>query len=124
MAKKKQLAGKETKLAKLPLTRALIGQEPEAAGQPGSEDVAAAPLPILPEQLVTEEELSPLAEVYLYLVQELVDLQVCLNSGPNPPHFPKEAPALWQLPDPLLMELALWRARQGLRELQTFLSHS
>jgi hypothetical protein len=124
MANKKQLAGKKTKLAKLPLTRALTGQEPEAAERHGSEELAAVPLSTSPAERVTEAAPSPLAEVYLYLVQELTDLHVCLSRRRNPAHSPEQDAPPWQLPDPLLIELALWRAQQGLRELQTFLSDS
>jgi hypothetical protein len=123
MANKKQLAGKKTKLAKLPLTRALTGQEPEAVAQHRSEELAAVPHAASPVERVTAAASNPLAEVYLYLVQELTDLYVCLRPGRTAPSPEPDSPP-WQLPDPLLMELALWRARQGLRELQTFLYHS
>ena len=122
MAKKKQLAGKETKLAKLPLTRALTGQEPEPTWQPASP--AAAPLPASapPAERPAVAAQSGLAATYLYLLQELTDLKTQLHPALTPPDPAEDSP--WQALDPLLMELALWRARQSLRDLQSLLSRS
>lgn len=119
MAKKKQLAGKKTKLARLPLTRALSGQDTEGPWQP-PEQVGQPPL--LPRETVADEVLGPLAEVYLYLVQELNSLQSELNSSGNSSAAPAAALFPQQPRDPVALELALWRARQGLRDLRGLLS--
>ncbi len=126
MAKKKQLAGKKTKLAELPLTRALTGQDPDVSldsTPPALSPGAVTPASDLTRESRTEQADSPLVATYLYLVQELTELQGELNyplkAGPYPGTVPPPRPP--QL-DPLLMELALWRARQGLRDLQHLLS--
>jgi hypothetical protein len=65
---------------------------------------------------------SGLAATYLYLLQELTDLKTQLHPALTFPDPAKDRP--WQALDPLLMELALWRARQSLRDLQSLLSRS
>jgi hypothetical protein len=109
MAKKKQLAGKTTKLAKLPLTQALAEQ---------SEDAGRRPAADLPAQGSGE----PLGAVYLHVIRELTALQTELAAdspalaSPSrlllPPHIPK--------PEQLRQSLRL--ARQGLRDLHLLLS--
>lgn len=122
MAKKKQLAGKKTKLAKLPLTRALTGREPDPTWPPAG---TAPPAPDFLEEGAAAADPGDLADIYLYLLQELTFLQTQLHPARNPlnptaeEHLPPPPPL-----DPLLMELALWRARKGLRDLQRFLSRS
>jgi hypothetical protein len=64
MAKKKQLAGKSTKLAKLPLTQALArrAEEKELQGRAPLTDISSSQ---------GDRASGPLAAVYLYLLQEL-----------------------------------------------------
>jgi hypothetical protein len=57
MAKKKQLAGKTTKLAKLPLTQALVEQSEEASRR----SLAAHQ---------TRDTAEPLGAVYLHLIRD------------------------------------------------------
>jgi hypothetical protein len=86
MAKKKQFAGKKTKLAKLPLTQALASQV-EAGG------FAPAPLTSAPTHFrqgpLSWDEINtgrgePLSAAFLFLVRELTDLTLQLHSNPNP----------------------------------------
>jgi hypothetical protein len=116
MAKKKQLAGKKTKLAKLPLTQALAGQTEEPAPwgpPPGPPPVAARQLPWTPEEA---------AAVYLQLVQELTALKSQLQPGSArvPPPPPGLAPL--QMPPPHQIIGVLRQAREGLQDLQRLLS--
>ncbi len=108
MAKKKQLAGKTTKLAKLPLTQALAEQ---------SEEAGRSPMPALQGHGVAE----PLGAVYLHLIRELTSLLAELQAPEDttslprtflPPHVPK----------PYQLRQSLQIAQQGLRELHRLLS--
>ncbi len=119
MAKKKQLAGKKTKLAKLPLTRVLAGQGEGAV--PGDQTPAVtnaagrvAYLPAAPEEGAAGWQ----AATYLYLLQELTSLRSQLLAPASLSSFsPQPAPPQF-LPDPYRLSLALRQARNGLRELQ------
>jgi hypothetical protein len=108
MAKKKQLAGKTTKLAKLPLTLALVEHSEEAGRQ-------APPVP------PSHGSAEPLGAVYLHVIRELTSLlcqfqaEVADQYQPLlPPHVPK----------PQQLRQSLLLARQGLRELHLLLSQS
>ncbi len=110
MAKKKQLAGKTTKLAKLPLTQALAEQSEEASRQ----------LPPVPPSLGAAE---PLGALYLHVIRELTsllsELQPPEDSWPAPqtflpPHIPK----------PQQLRQSLQVAQQGLRDLHLLLSRT
>ncbi len=110
MAKKKQLAGKTTKLAKLPLTQALTEHAEEAGRQPPP----GHPSPGLAE---------PLGAIYLHLIRELTsllsELQAPADNLPQhqsylPPHVPK--------PQQLRQSLRL--AQQGLLDLHLLLSRA
>ncbi len=110
MAKKKQLAGKTTKLAKLPLTQALAEQSEEAGRQ----------APPAPQSPGTAE---PLGALYLHLIRELTSLlselqapEDCLPAPQTflPPHIPK----------PQQLRQSLRIAQQGLRELHLLLSRA
>ncbi len=142
MAKKKQLAGKKTKLAKLPLTQVLAGQAEEASpwGPPAAPLAALAPLaplapPAAPEQPAArqlpfsweeaqEGAAGPLAAAYLHLVQELAALRSQLQpgaargTGSNPGSLPP------QVPPPRQILGALRLARTGLQDLHRLLSTS
>jgi hypothetical protein len=78
MAKKKQLAGKKTKLAKLPLTQVLAGQAEEPA--PWGPPSGAHQLPLARGE-AREGAAGPLAVIYLDLVQELSALKSQLQPG-------------------------------------------
>ncbi len=111
MAKKKQLAGKTTKLAKLPLTQALAEQSEEAGRH-------------APSVHQTHDTAEPLGALYLHLIRELTSLLSQLQPVPEgslrqyqtflPPHVPK--------PQQLRQSLRL--AQQGLRDLQLLLSRA
>ena len=125
MAKKKQFAGKKTKLARLPLTQALTSQAESGA--------ALSPTPRPSLSLFTQAPLTwdqvsagrggPLAAVFLFLVRELADLKLALQPSPGPAaanyriYLPGRVPQT-----PGIMQ-ALRQARQSLRDLQSLLSH-
>jgi hypothetical protein len=124
MAKKKHFAGKKTKLARLPLTQALTSQAE------GGATLSPAPRPLLSlstQVPLTWDEVSagrggPLAAAFLFLVRELTDLKLALQSPPGPtaPNY------LIFLPDripqsPGIIQ-ALHQARHSLQDLQSLLS--
>jgi hypothetical protein len=123
MAKKKQFAGKKTKLARLPLTQALTSQA-EATLPP----IPRPSLSLFTQASLTWEGVSaghggPLAGAFLFLVRELADLKLTLQSSPGP----VAANHLIYLPDrvpqpPGIMQ-ALRQARQSLQDLQSLLCH-
>jgi hypothetical protein len=124
MAKKKQFAGKKTKLAELPLTRAL---EQKAGDGSAWEELqtAAGTNPrqlFLSLQRAAEEAFEPLAAAYHQVMQELTVLQADLEphrasspSGPDPllPHI---------LPPARNLKQALRQARASLQDLHRLLS--
>ena len=123
MAKKKQFAGKKTKLARLPLTQALASQA-EAGASPAPRPTPA--LSLFPPPPPTWDEVSagrggPLAATFLYLIRELADLKSELQppfgtAGVNPrTYLPDRVPS-----EPRIME-ALRQVRQSLRALQNLL---
>jgi hypothetical protein len=125
MAKKKQFAGKKTKLAGLPLTQALTSRsEGEAIKAPP----APLPLSLFPQAPLTWDEVSagrggPLAAAFLFLVRELT----ALRSALQPPQGPVAANHRIYLPErvpppPAIMR-ALRQARETLQDLQGQLSH-
>jgi hypothetical protein len=125
MAKKKQFAGKKTKLARLSLTQALTSQAE------GGASLSPAPSPsisLFNQVPRTWDEVragrgGPLVAAFLSLVRDLADLQGELLSSPGPPAFnhraflPKRVP-----PHPRIMA-ALRQARQSLQDLKSRLSH-
>jgi len=123
MAKKKQFAGKKTKLAWLPLTQALTSQAEGGA-------TLSPPRPSLsllaPEPLTWDEVSAgrggPLAAAFLFLVRELADLRSALQASPkaalaNHRHYLPD-----QVPQPAGIKEALRQARQSLQDLQGLLS--
>lgn len=122
MAKKKQLAGKTTKLAKLPLTQALTGQEEETApwGPAGVASTPASQRALLSRD-PDAEALKPLAAAYLYLIQELTTLRSHLLPPANPPILTPPPTLPRDLPDRHRLARALRQAREGLRDLHTLL---
>ena len=109
MAKKKQLAGKTTKLAKLPLTQALAEQSEEAERR---SPPALAPL----------GSGERLGAVYLHVIRELTSLMDQLQADPEV--FPQHRRALLPpiIPKPQQLRQNLRLAQQGLQDLHLFLS--
>ncbi len=123
MAKKKQFAGKKTKLARLPLTQALTSQ---AEGEAASSRSSPPALSLFTQFPLTWDEVSggrggPLAAAYLFLVRELADLKSALEAAPGSAanhllYLPQ------QVPPPAALMQALSQARQSLWDLKSLLS--
>ncbi len=126
MAKKKQLAGKKTKLAKLPLTQVLAGQAEELvpSGSPLAPPQAAAPRLPFPREDVGEGAAGPLAEVYLHLVRELTTLQSQLQPAADTSLGEGPWPLPSQTPPPRQLLRMLRQVREGLQDLHRLLSRS
>jgi hypothetical protein len=127
MAKKKQLAGKKTKLAKLPLTQVLASQGEEIApwGLPLETPPPAAPGAPLSQEGAGEGggegAAGPLGEVYLHLVQELAALKSQLQpAAATPAGWRQSLPS--QAPAPHRLRLVLRQVREGLQDLHRLLS--
>jgi hypothetical protein len=125
MAKKKQFAGKKTKLAKLPLTQALTSRL-EGGG------LAAAPLTPAPSPSIhlplTWDEVGagggePLGATFLFLVRELAELTAQLQFTPNPSLGNHRIFLPKGIPGHLRLVHALREARESLRDLRGLLSH-
>ena len=124
MAKKKQFAGKKTKLAELPLTRVLEQKaENEAAWMELQTSAATGTRQlILSLERTAEDATGSLAAAYYQVLQELTVLQADL--GPDTASLPA-TPA--PLPPPALLlprnlKQALRLAREGLQDLHRLLS--
>jgi hypothetical protein len=124
MAKKKQFAGKKTKLARLPLTQALTSQAEGDAALPPS---PPSPLSLFAPPPISWDEVSagrgePLAAAFLFLVRELTDLKSALQTSAGPAsanhrhYLPDQVPARAELVQ------ALRQVGQDLANLQSFLS--
>jgi len=123
MAKKKQLAGKKTKLAKLPLTQVLASQGEELAprGLPVDTPPPPAPGAPFPRGGAGEGGVGPLAEVYLHLVQDLAALQSQLQPpAATPTDWRQSLPS--QAPAPHRLRPVLRQVREGLQDLHRLLS--
>jgi hypothetical protein len=125
MAKKKQFAGKETKLARLPLTQALTSQaERDATLSPPP----ARSLSLFAQAPLTWDDVSagrggPLAAAFLFLVRELTDLKSALQASPGPAAANLRIYLPDRVPQPPGIKEALRQARQSLQDLQGLLSH-
>jgi hypothetical protein len=119
MAKKKQLAGKKTKLAKLPLTQALANQAEEPA--PWGPPPAPRQLPFTWEEAQAGVA-GPLAALYLQLVRELATLRfTLLPAAARGLDRPQDSlPA--QVPPASRIRGALRLAREDLQTLHQLLS--
>jgi len=123
MAKKKQFAGKETKLARLPLTQALTSQ---TAG--GATSLAPHPsLSLLVPEPLTWDEVSAgrggtLAAVFLFLIRELAELRYAVQSSPEPAEANLRIYLPDRVPQPPGIMRALRQARESLQDLQTQLA--
>jgi hypothetical protein len=124
MAKKKQFAGKKTKLARLPLTQALASQT--EGGAPFTPPPPPA-LTLFTQLSPTWDEVSagrggPLAAAFLALVGELVELRSELQSSLGPAGVNHRIYLPDQVPPPAQIRHALHQARQSLWDLQRRLS--
>lgn len=123
MAKKKQFAGKKTKLASLPLTRVLeekVGDEDHWVELQTSASTGPRQL-LLSLERKAEELCEPLAVAYFQVLQELTVLQADLepDTPPAPATLPPPA-----IPEPENLKQALLQAREGLQDLHRLLSES
>lgn len=125
MAKKKQFAGKKTKLARLPLTQALTSQAEGGAtlSPPRPSLSLLAPEPRTWDE-VNAGRGGPLAAAFLFLVRELADLKLALQSFPGPDAADPRIYLPDRVPPPAGIMQALHQARQSLQDLQSRLSHS
>ena len=120
MAKKKQFAGKKTKLAWLPLTQELTSQaEGGATSSP-----PRPPLSLLASEPLTWDEVSagcgePLAAAFLFLVRELADLRLAMQSSPRPGEANYRIYLPDRVPQPPEIMQALRQARESLQDLQS-----
>jgi hypothetical protein len=125
MAKKKQFAGKKTKLAKLPLTQALTSQAEGAAtlSPPPPRSLSLfTPAPLTWDEVGAGRG-GPLAAAFLFLVRELTDLRSALQASPGPAAADHQHYLPHRVPQPSGIKAALRQARQSLRDLQGLLSH-
>lgn len=111
MAKKKQLAGKTTKLAKLPLTQALAEHSEEAIRP-------------VPAELPARGGAEPLGAVYLHVIRELTSLLSQMQADPQGSGRPYQAFLPPQIPKPPQIRQSLRLAQQGLQDLRLLLSRS
>ena len=121
MAKKKQFAGKKTKLAKLPLTQALASQiESGAPFTPSS-----SPSRQMPHTWdeVSPDRGEPVVGTFLYLVRELAELASQLQSKSGPVVVNHRIFLPKRVPEHALMVKALRKARESLQDLRGLLSH-
>jgi hypothetical protein len=125
MAKKKQFAGKKTKLARLPLTQALANQlEGGASGSP----LPTSSLALSTQLPLTWEEIEvgrgePLMTAFISLVRELAELQAELRAPLGSPAVNLRTFLPDRLPPQPQVRRALHQARQSLLDLQSLLSH-
>ncbi len=117
MAKKKQLAGKKTRLAKLPLTQVLASQTEGTApwGPLLSPAFSGSRQLFSPGEKAAEGGGGPLPATYLYLFQELTALRSQLQ--PAAAGTPENAVPPPQLPEPHRLKLAIKQARKGIKDL-------
>lgn len=124
MAKKKQLAGKKTKLAKLPLTRVLTSQTEEPVSlspPPAPPALGPRPRPLAWDQ-VSQGVAGPLAAAYFHLIQELTALRFQLQPATAPPLDAPHTLLPPHLPDPYQLQRALKQAQSDLWHLYRLLS--
>lgn len=125
MAKKKQFAGKKTKLAELPLTRALeqkAGDEAAWAELQTAADTSSRQLILSLERSAAADTAGPLASAYFQVLQELTLLQADLETNPSSPPATPDSQPLPANPLPRNLEQALRQAREGLQDLHRLLS--
>jgi hypothetical protein len=124
MSKKKQLTGKKTKLAKLPLTKVLSQKMDEAEEwepAPAAVEESNRQLPLSWERL-EEGAASLLTAAYLLILQDLVALQAELTVSPG--ESPETHAIPVHLPPLPHIKQALHLTRTELNELYHFLSYT
>jgi hypothetical protein len=124
MAKKKQFAGKKTKLAELPLTRALeqkAGEEAAWEELQTSAGASARQLFLSLERTAAESS-GALTAAYQQIMQELMILQADLEPQTGPSSFISAPlpPAI--APSALSLKQALLQVRASLQDLHRLLS--
>ncbi len=128
MAKKRQFTGKQTKLARLPLTRVLASQgdaqvtwDPPAPEPPRLGDTSPLPADrsVAPAVRIAAADGS-LAAAYLYLLQELTALRSQLNA--QAALIPRELPRPENFLETGRMKQAVLLTRRSLYDLYQFLS--
>ena len=124
MAKKKQFAGKKTKLARLPLTQALTSQ---AEGEATLSPPPPLSLSLFTQAPLTWDEVNagrggPLASAFLFLVRELTDLRLAVQASPGPATANHQNYLPERVPQPPGLKEALRQARKSLQDLQGLLS--
>ncbi len=124
MAKKKQFAGKKTKLAKLPLTQALASQAEDVSPEGPSQSLPlSGPRRLHPTwDEVGAGPRDPLTAVFLFLVRELADLQSQLQSDQEPATVNLRTLLPARVPQPSRLAQALRQAQQSLLDVQSLLS--
>ena len=124
MAKKKQFAGKKTKLAKLPLTQALASQAEDMSPEGPSPSLALSGPSRLhpPWDEAGAGPRDPLTAVFLFLVRELADLQSQLQSDQEPATVNLRTLLPARVPQPSRLAQALRQAQQSLLDVQSLLS--
>jgi hypothetical protein len=125
MAKKKHFAGKETKLARLPLTQALTNQTEAGAtlSPPRPSLSLLAPEPFTWDE-VSAGRGGPLAAAFLFLIRELADLRLVVQTSPGSAEADHRIYLPDRVPQPPGIMQALRQARKSLQDLQTQLSPS
>jgi hypothetical protein len=126
MSKKKQLTGKKTKLANLPLTQALSQQMSddevwEPAPAAAAEEPSAQQLPLSWER-VEEGAAGLLAATYLLIIQELQNLKEAIPGAASGdrPEVPMALPT--ELPPARQLKQALCQIRDDLADLSRLLA--
>lgn len=127
MSKKKQLTGKKTKLAKLPLTRVLSQNlspedawEPPPAGAAPSE-AESLQLPLSWEQL-EEGAQGLLAAAYVLILKDLLTLKAVFADGAGEKPVPFRPDMAAEPPPPTLVKQALRQVKVDLGELAQILA--
>jgi hypothetical protein len=124
MAKKKQFAGKKTKLAKLPLTQALASHLDGGEFSPAP--LTPARTPFIPRSFTWDEVNAghgePLGAAFLFLVRELTDLTHKLQSNPDTAQANHRFFLPQRVPGHTRIVHALREALESLRDLKGLLS--
>ena len=124
MAKKKQLAGKKTKLARLPLTQALTNQAQGGALWSPPPSPVLSPGTQLPR---TWDEVAagrggPVVAAFFSLVRELADLKAALQAPQESAGINFQAFLPYRPPQQPQVMQALRQARQSLLDLKSLLA--
>ena len=122
MSKKKQLSGKKTKLAKLPLTEALSRQlEEPAENSPDTAPELENPLPTFSWESLEEGAAGLLNAAYLLVVQDLISLKKEVPWASEEALVPGEVLPTMTIPAHQVKQL-LRQAKEELSDLYRILS--